>query len=78
MLGEGDGLDDDGLVEGLDEAERLGVGLDGLGDDGVGEPVSPPVHRTPLSVKLAGTGLLPVQEPLNPKEVLAPVAMVAL
>ena len=57
-------------------------GVDGRvdGDALVGAPVgvTPPVHAVPLRVKLAGTGLLPVQEPLNPNAVLALVAMPAL
>jgi hypothetical protein len=82
-LGDTDGLVErdgltEGLVVGLVEGERLGEGLVGLGEDGVGEPVRPPVHSTPLRVKLAGTGLLPAHEPLNPRDALAPVAMVAL
>jgi len=40
----------------------------------VGEPVTPPVQATPLRVKLPGTGLLDVQPPLKPKDVLPPVA----
>src|SRR5690348_7708304 len=49
----------------------LAVGLVGLA---VGEAVTPPVQATPLRVKLPGTGLLEVQPPLKPKDVLPPVA----
>ncbi|WP_428829942.1 hypothetical protein [Saccharothrix syringae] len=37
--------------------------------------VVPPVHTTPFRAKLAGLGLLPVQEPLNPNDTVAPVAI---
>ena len=46
-------------------------------DDADGEaPVEDavPVQTMPLRVKLVGTGLVPVQAPLNPNEVEAPVA----
>ena len=47
---------------------------DGLDGDGLGV-ATPPVQAVPLSAKLAGTGLAPVEAPLNPKLALAPVAM---
>jgi hypothetical protein len=48
---------------------RLGVGEAAVG---VAVPVATlPVHAVPLSANDAGTGLLPVHEPLNPNEVLA-------
>ena len=50
---------------GVDGGGEEGVGG---GDDGVGEPLTPPVQATPLSAKLAGAGLSPVQEPLKPNE----------
>jgi len=47
---------------------------DAVGEDvGVGEPVTTPVHALPLSVKLAGTGLLVVHDPLNPNDAVPPV-----
>lgn len=36
---------------------------------------TPPLHVWPLKVKLEGTGLFPDHEPVNPKLILAPVAM---
>jgi hypothetical protein len=36
--------------------------------------VAPPVQVVPLTAKLTGTGLLPVQVPLKPNEVVALVA----
>src|SRR5690349_13929253 len=59
-------LDVVGRGVGLDVV-RVGVGV-------VGPVVTPPVHVVPLREKLAGTGLLPVQLPLKPNEVLALVA----
>jgi hypothetical protein len=56
-----DGSDPPGPVVG----ELLGDG------DGDGELVVPPVQVTPFIAKLAGTGLLVFQVPLNPKLVLA-------
>src|SRR5689334_9258070 len=65
-----------------------GGGDDGGGDDGgcdeggcdVGGPLvlGLPVQVTPLRAKLAGCGLLPVHEPLNPKPTVAPVPIAAL
>src|SRR5512139_300589 len=58
------------------------VGTVGTGSDGIGCVVEvgvvAPVQVTPLRTKLAGTGLLPVHDPLNPNEVLPPVGMAAL
>src|SRR3954454_24200076 len=52
---------------------------DGPADDGAGPDVlGLPVQVTPLSAKLAGAGLEPVQLPLNPTLTVAPVAMAAL
>jgi len=71
-------VDGDGDGE-LGEGE-LGEGELGDGDDGeaelgpkVGELVitEPPLHVTPFTAKVAGVGLLPVQEPLKPKETVA-------
>src|SRR5689334_4516848 len=45
---------------------------------GVGEPDTPPVQATPLSVKLAGTGLAVVHEPLTPTDAVPPVPMLPL
>src|SRR5438105_2621092 len=47
---------------------------------GEGEPVvmTPPVQVVPLSAKLDGTALAPVHAPLNPNDVVAPVAIDAL
>jgi hypothetical protein len=68
------------LADGLGEllGELLGVGLEvGLGlGVGVAEPeLTAPVHVVPLRVNESGTGLLLVQEPLNPKLVLPPVGI---
>jgi hypothetical protein len=44
----------------------------------VGAPVGdagPPVQATPFKVKLVGAGLLPVHEPLKPKDAVPLVAM---
>src|SRR3954469_2833395 len=60
----------DGVTEGVMVGVTVGVGL--------GDPVTLPVQATPLRVKLAGSGLLVVQDPLNPNEVLAPVARAPL
>ncbi|MFG3581253.1 hypothetical protein [Micromonospora chersina] len=38
----------------------------------------PPVQVVPLRAKLAGTGLLPVHEPLNPNDTVALLPMLAL
>ena len=73
----------DGSVQVPLEAELLGLleagVLGDVDDDGVAEdgPVDDgtPVQAMPLRVKLVGTGLVPVQAPLNPKAVVAPVAM---
>ena len=63
------------------------VGVDGLVDAlgdwdgvllGVGLFVTVPEHVTPLSVNVAGDGLLPVHVPLNPMLVDAPVASAPL
>src|SRR5204862_4823926 len=48
-----------------------------VGDEGVGEPPTLPVQTVPLRAKLAGTGLLPTHDPLNPKLVLPALAMAA-
>jgi hypothetical protein len=67
--------------------EAVGVGLpavrDGVGDAVVGLALGVPVARSPvqvvpLRVNGAGTGLLPVHEPLNPKLAVPPVAMAPL
>jgi hypothetical protein len=44
---------------------------------GGGEPVAP-LQVTPLSAKLAGTGLLEVHEPLKPNSTMPPVATAPL
>ncbi|WP_407940368.1 hypothetical protein [Micromonospora narathiwatensis] len=54
----------------------VGVGV-GVGE-GVLVGVVPPVQVVPLSEKLVGAGLLPVQVPLKPNETVAPVPMAAL
>ena len=71
--GDADALGDElGEEEGDEDGDKLGVpSTVGVG---VGVPLfTTPVQIVPLSVKAAGTGLLPFQEPLNPKLVLAPV-----
>src|SRR4051794_31230089 len=63
--------DDDGCGEDGDcDGDR-----DADGDaDADGEDVeTAPVHAVPLSAKSVGAGLDPVQEPLNPSAVLAPL-----
>ena len=66
-------------VGGLDgEDDGDGDGEPGPGEDGVGDPVTPPVHVTPLSAKLVGAWFEPVHVPLNPKPALPPVGMLAL
>jgi hypothetical protein len=59
------------------------VGVAGAGAGlvrvGAGEAEAAPVQVVPLSVKLAGAGLVALfQDALNPNETLAPVAIVAL
>nr|BFE71740.1 hypothetical protein GCM10020092_050410 [Actinoplanes digitatis] len=44
----------------------------------VGGVVTPPVQVTPLTVNDDGTPLVPVQAPLKPNDVVAPVATAAL
>src|SRR5579884_790053 len=70
-VGDADGEEDvevDGVADGVALAVAVAVG--------VGVPLlMPPVHSVPLSVKAVGAGLLPFQDPLNPKLVLPPVAM---
>jgi len=62
------------LALGLADGLELGLGV-GLGV-GVAEPeLTTPVQVVPLRVNEAGTGLLLVQAPLNPKLVLPPVAI---
>jgi hypothetical protein len=80
--GEDDG-GDEGTVDGDVDGEVDGAVLVGPVEgfvDGVvdGVPVTPPVHATPLSVKAAGTGSLVVHAPLNPNDVLPPVARLPL
>jgi hypothetical protein len=57
---------------------ELGGVLGGLlgGDDGPSLGTVPPVQVTPLTAKPAGSGLLPVHEPLKPNETepLVPIA----
>src|SRR5690242_9128606 len=60
--------DVDGVTEGDGDAVRVGLAL--------GDPVTLPVQVVPLRVKLVGTGLLEVQDPLNPNDVLPPVAKI--
>jgi hypothetical protein len=52
----------------------VGVGVRVAVGVGVGVLVTVPEHVTPLTVKLVGTGLDPLQEPLKPKLVWAPLA----
>jgi hypothetical protein len=49
------------------------VGVDVAGD--VVGLVTVPVQAVPFSVKLVGTGLLPVHDPLNPNEAVPSVAI---
>jgi hypothetical protein len=58
--------------------DAVGEGVDVGVLVGVGDPVTTPVQALPLSVKLAGTGLLVVHEPLNPNDAVPPVPMVPL
>src|SRR6185295_4340254 len=62
--------DVDGDTDGDALADRLGEG------DVVASTL--PVQATPLSANEVGAGLLPVHEPLKPKETVAFVAMAAL
>lgn len=70
--------DGDGEVVG----ETVGEG-ESVGDGGAVVPVgvgvlTPPVQATPLRVNEVGTGLLPVHDPLKPKETVPLVAIAAL
>ena len=60
-------LDPEGEAEGEEDGDALGeADFDGLAE-GVGLPLADaPLQVVPLSVNAAGTGLLPVQEPLKP------------
>jgi hypothetical protein len=73
-------VDGDGDTDLLGEVDGDGdTDLVGEGDPGVGDALTLPVQTVPLSVKLAGAGLLLLfHEPLNPKEVLALVPMLPL
>ena len=68
----------DGLVEGL--APLLLWATETLADAEVSPepPMIAPVQVVPLRLKLVGTGLPLANDPLNPKLVPPPVAMVAL
>ena len=75
-----------GLGLGLLGLGLLGLGLLGLGLglpelgllDELGEPLTDPLHRVPLSAKSVGTGFEPFQEPLTPNVVLPLAGMLPL
>jgi hypothetical protein len=62
-------------VEGDGETGADGEGEAGEEDDG---GVAVPVHATPLRANADGDGLLPVHDPLNPNDTVAPVPIGAL
>jgi hypothetical protein len=67
------------VCDGVGEGEPVGPGELGPGELGPGVgSFGTPVHAVPFIAKLVGAGLLPVQDPLKPNEVLAPVARLPL